>query len=92
MEPRSCVCGFQPAGNVQNSGRSLVNHIRKCKIWKQKAEEKRDNAKRQITDTDLQENEGETSQRLQKTPRLSQVGVCTGVTAMSGCGSIDPIG
>jgi hypothetical protein len=82
MAPGSCVCGFRPAGNVQSTGRSLVNHIKNCKQWKQKAQEKRDNAKRQISDTDLGGNEGDTLERLQKTPRLSQVGNCMVVTAM----------
>jgi hypothetical protein len=54
----------------------MVNHMADCKYRQQKAEERRANQKRQISDTDLLGDQGgSASEHTQKTPRLSQVGV-----------------
>ena len=73
MEPGGCICGWRPPHHVRNASRSMVNHMADCKYRQQKAEERRANQKRQISDTDLGDHGGSTSEHTQKTPRLTQV-------------------
>lgn len=55
-------------------------------------QERRDSAKRQISDMDLSGNEEGASEPLQKTPRLSQVCACTERAVISMSGSINHAG
>ena len=75
MEPGGCICGWRPAHHVRNTSRAMVNHMADCKYRQQKAEERRANQKRHISDTDLGDHGGSASEHTQKTPRLAQVGV-----------------
>ena len=58
---------------MRSVSRARVSHMNTCAEHKKRAQERRDKAKRQISDTDLEDTEGDSSQRPQKSPRISQV-------------------